>query len=212
MSKTIIFDFDGTLFYLYSHLNYDFTDLNNQVRELLLEHNIHFSKSQNIYEGFESIVENINKDNPEYKETSLRLEKIIVSLEDDVYKKAIPLPGSIGLLNRLHKLGYNIGIVSNNSVKCVQDVLYLHGIDFEVKIFGRIPGCPELMKPCSIGLNSLMKEFNAKVEDTTFVGDEWRDLLIAYKEGAKFLSIGGKIGYKKNFNDLYELGDFLGFE
>lgn len=191
--KTIIFDFDGTLadsislaIRLYnSHLG-EFKSLPVQMSELPELRKLGYKKAMK--------AKNIK---------ARSLPKLIVTLKKEMREsmdEVQPCPGVVGVLKRLKKDGFALGILTSNQTELVNEFLKVHKFpefDFVVSektLFGK-----------EKALRKILKHYELKNSQVIYVGDEPRDVTASRKAIISVIGVSwglaGRVGFRKNQPD-----------
>ena len=190
MFKTVIFDLDGTL------LN-TLEDLGNSAN-ILCEKKGWPTHTMEEYKyfvgnGMPKLVERFSpedkRDEKTFNETLKEYMEIYAVHKEDTTRA---YPGIAELLKELKAAGIKIGVFSNKDHIPTQAVVehYLPGL--ADKIRGRIDGIAP--KPDPTGLFAIMKELDAKPEETLFVGDSNVDMETA--KNGRLTSCGVLWGFR----------------
>lgn len=198
VKKAAIFDLDGTLLY-------SLEDLGNSTNAALRE----FGFPERSLEEVRRFVGNgvamlIHRAVP--LGTDVSTEAACLKYFQEYYQKHMqdrtrPYDGILNMLDCLHEMGIQTGILSN---KFHQAVCALSRIYFGDRIDmaqGEQPGIPR--KPDPAGLNQLMRRLGVGPEETVYLGDSPEDALTAQNAGVDF--IGVTWGYR-TLGQLREAG------
>ncbi len=159
------------------------------TREKLLELGIPSS----VLEGIERATIMRNKAT-EYMEKNLTkadaekvyqgMEKFLIQYEQDSAEKSKLFPETVPTLKKLRKLGMKIGLVTNTSMKAVNTVFRLHGLEMYFDVIITREKVKKL-KPDPEGILLALKKLGVK--SFFMVGDLVHDVLAA--KGAKGISV-----------------------
>ena len=104
------------------------------------------------------------------------IHNIIFDIDNTIEPYDVPLPSSADkeLMAKLKAMGFTICLVSNNRGNRVEE--------FNKEL--NLPAVSNAMKPLKCGVMKIMKEVNAKSDNTAFVGDQvFTDMLCARRLG-----------------------------
>ena len=182
--KAFIFDFDGTLFHLFTTFNFD-TELKMLDKEFK-RLGFKFPDTWNPFEAFKIANDDTN---PNKDEALIFSDKLLTNSELRYVDLGTPVKGAVEVVKYLIDNGYNVSIATNNSPLCVDKFInkYLKG--YNIPVVGRIGTKPELLKPNPWMLEELMKKMNSKKEETIFFGDHPRDMDCANKANIEFIPV-----------------------
>ena len=182
--KGFVFDFDGTL--VDSKIN--FNVMKKKIVELMKKWNVYIEKIENGYYALELVEIGCKslKKQPTQKDL-FRNEafKIIEQIELDSCSKAIPFPQAKKALQKLHSLGYKIGIISRNGRAAINAMLSRFSIPYDV-MYTRDD--IERIKPDPLHLLSAIKSLHLDREEVAMVGDHPIDIMCG--KAAEVFTIG----------------------
>ena len=94
-----------------------------------------------------------------------------------------PYSGTADMLKRLKAAGVQMAVYSNKADSFSREIVnhYLPG--FFCLVRGKVDGVP--VKPDPAGIRSILRELNAKSEETLFVGDSGVDIQTGHNAGLK---------------------------
>jgi phosphoglycolate phosphatase len=177
MQKTIIFDFDGTIV--------DSKDLIIQLYNELAEKNNYKKIDKSNFKSLSElpIVERCKVLNvPIYKIPALVYE---VMKNYKNYLVSINIVDGIrDVLFKLKENGFNLGIISSNSISTIEEFLVKNKID----IFDSIYSAKNIFGKHHT-INGLVKKFNLDKKYILYVGDEIRDIISCKKACAKIVAV-----------------------
>ncbi len=184
MKKAAIFDLDGTLLY-------SLEDLGNSTNAALREYGF----PERSLEEVRRFVGNgvamlIHRAVP--LGTDASTEAACLKYFQEYYQKHMqdrtrPYDGILNMLDCLHGMGIQTGILSN---KFHQAVCTLSRVYFGDRIDvaqGEQPGIPR--KPDPAGLNQIMRRLGVLPEETLYLGDSPEDALTAQNAGVEFMGV-----------------------
>ena len=221
-AKTLIIDFDRTLFYLYRDTSL-LTDLAAKICDYYSE----FVDVPNDYykiDGYYAwhklhrLVRD-TMDDEEAFDINNAAEKKVTEFEFEVMEKTAFLEGAADAVRELHKRGIELMIVSSNSTKMIKAALKREGIDgCFANVMGRpIPFDPDKIKPSPYPIETALKKAKNEKTYCWYVGDDVVDVDSAKACGITSLGVAsGKYtkdvltdrGADKvidNFKDILEL-------
>lgn len=215
--KAIVLDFDGTMCRLFK--NYDLHNVAVSLNKEMRAFGVNFSAEKDAFNVFSEIIGQTSE-NAQERELALSLaDKILTEAETDAVGSGEPVKGVDHVVRQLVKLGYSIGISTNNSRQCVEAFIdrYCNGI--VVPIVGRNGIHPELMKPNPWSLTEVMKLMKSELRETVFIGDTQRDYDCAMSIGCNFIGMAPTdlkrqrllkiVSENKIISDYYELFKIL---
>ncbi|MFB7261071.1 HAD family hydrolase [Streptomyces nojiriensis] len=104
-----------------------------------------------------------------------------------------PTKGAVESLHAANEAGRRVAVVSNNSAECVRKYLSLHGIAGVVdEVIGRPALRPDLMKPSPHPLLTAAAAFSIPPGFTVLIGDSVSDIEAAHAAGARSLGYANK--------------------
>ena len=184
MKKAAIFDLDGTLLY-------SLEDLGNSTNAALWEYGL----PERSLEEIRRFVGNgvgmlIHRAVPQG--TDAALESACLKYFQDFYRahmqeRTRPYDGVLDMLDGLHELGLQTGILSNkfHEAACALSRIFFAGrIDVTQGEQQEIP-----RKPDPAGLVRLMKKLGVSPEETVYLGDSPEDARTAQNAGVDFVAV-----------------------
>lgn len=189
--KYWIFDMDGTL----TVAQHDF---------LAIKQELGISLEQDILTSLSNLP----------KEEKLQKEIQLNEIELKIAKLAIAMEGSTNLLTELNVINHEIGILTRNSYDNAIETLKAAKIDSFFKSNNIICRDKALPKPNPDGIFYLMREWEAKPEDTIMVGDYLYDMLAGKQAGVETIYIDPSGAFPflkdatyavKNLNEIFYL-------
>jgi beta-phosphoglucomutase-like phosphatase (HAD superfamily) len=127
------------------------------------------------------------------RECLSRIESAFVELEVAAVATATPTPGAPEAMSALVAAGRSITIVSNNSAESVW--AYLKRADLPgliVGVAGRVPRCPDLMKPHPHLLWRATVELGTTAVECVMIGDSETDIEVAHLVGSPAVAFAHK--------------------
>lgn len=206
--KVIIFDFDRTLTYLYK----DKTLLTDLATKICGYYSKYIDIQDDFYamDGYHSwhnlhrlICKKYN-----YEESSNinnNAEKIVTDFEFKVMSKTNLLDGVVDTIQQLYTNGYQLMVVSSNSVKVIEYAFKKNNIiSYFTHIFGRPnPFNPDLIKPNAFPIQQAISKTNVPISEIWYIGDDIVDIDSANSCGV--VSVGVASG-KYSCKDLKQRG------
>ena len=177
MIKHIIFDLDGTLVDSLP----TFIKLGNEMAEK-------YGFQPVSQEGIKELLKlPMKRRLKELKIPVFRLPKMGVELLNSYHsyaKEVSPVEGIEEMLEKLHKDGYGLSIVSSNSVQNIKEFLEFN----DLSMFDNVESSKGLFaKHVTIG--RLISKLNIEKSEAIYVGDEQRDIEACQKIGIKVISV-----------------------
>lgn len=191
MTKTILFDFDGTLVDT-------FPIIEKEVRKLKgieKKQKIDFNEIKKL--GTKGL---IKKSGIPYWKIPLLTKNIMREIRN---RKDIKLFEGVELILKQLRKRYRLGIVSSNSEENIKKILKENGVD---KLFDYIYSASSLFGKHK-NLKRLIKKYKLNFEEVIYVGDEDRDILAAKKVGIKVVAVTW--GYNSKEKLMKEKPDYL---
>lgn len=181
MYHTVIFDLDGTLLDTIE----DLAAAGNWVcrRNGWPEHSLEAFRAM-VGHGIPNLV---SKFSPEGCRSPLILMNTVAQFSEYYGEHnmdaTVPYPGVADMLGRLKAAGVQMAVYSNKADSFSREIVehYLPG--FFQLIRGKVEGVP--VKPDPAGIRSIMKELDAKPEETLFVGDSSVDIQTGHNAGLR---------------------------
>lgn len=186
MAKVLIFDFDGTLAETWSAVlevtntladDYGYQKITNQEALALKD------------KGVRELIKLFNI--PMYK-----LPSLVIRARKELGKKipqTKPISDIPETIKKLKAAGFQLGVVTSNSVENVQAFLknnQIEGFDFvdsEIEVFGK-----------GNKIKKLLKKKQISAEDAIYIGDELRDVEAARNAGLKIISVSWGFNSKES--------------
>ena len=177
MIKTIIFDFDGTI-----------ADTFQSAIEIInsLANKYGFKKFEN--EEIKRLRSKSMRDI--LKELHISLFKLPAAINDftTLAQKTMlsqhPIEKMPQLFNKINSKGYDLYIITSNSVENVSIFLNKHNLTFVKHIYS-----DKSLFGKHIVISRFLKKFQIKKENAIYVGDEIRDIEAAHKSEIKIISV-----------------------
>ena len=180
-AKTLIIDFDRTLFYLYRDTTL-LTDLAKIICDYYSDYIDVPAEFYNI-DGYHAWhrLHRITADTMDYEEAfdiNNTAEKKVTEFELEVMEKTSFLEGASDAIRELHKMGVELFIVSSNSTKMIKAALKREGIeDCFAQIMGRpIPFDPDKIKPSPYPIEVALKKTKSDKNRCWYAGDDVVDV------------------------------------
>jgi len=177
MTKTIIFDFDGTLANTKAFAYELYKKVTDQYKVK------QFSEDEFDHLKTLSLMDKFKVHNVSILWLPI-VARIIRKTVGTVMDQVKPYEGMIELLSYLHENDYKIFIVSSNSKKNIEVFLKQYHIDYIDKIYGRA----KYLKKHKV-LNKLFKKFKIDKSNAIYVGDETRDIVSCQKIGLNIAAV-----------------------
>ena len=186
VKPALVFDFDGTMIKLFS--NFNLKNTASQLKECVKKYGVDFDASSDAFDIFKAIASALpdgDMRKSAYKEANV----ILTLAELEAVKSGLPVKGVSEIFMGLYEKGYNLGIATNNSVECVLKFLSEYCLGIKVPVVGRFGDKPELMKPNTWSLVTVMRQMGCDGKNTIFIGDTSRDYECAVKVGCEFIGM-----------------------
>jgi phosphoglycolate phosphatase-like HAD superfamily hydrolase len=132
-----------------------------------------------------------------------RIESEFVAQEVTAVATATPTPGAAEAMSALVAAGATITIVSNNSPDAIW--AYLQHADLTglvVGVAGRVPRCPNLMKPHPYMLWRAMTELATTAAECVIIGDSETDVEVAHLVGSPAVAFANEPCKRRRFEPL----------
>jgi len=170
--KGVLFDFDGTVV----SIHIDFRGIKDTIVRKAAEAGLSVpGKSRPILELLDYIGKN-NRDNGATKDFISSMERHLVGEELKGAGKALPLKGSISLMESLRKKGFKTGIVTRNCRQAVCMVSRRHKVPYDVLL---TRDDVLKVKPCREHLMDAASSLGLKKEEIILIGDHPMDIKCA---------------------------------
>ena len=183
--RAVVFDFDGTL----AVLNIDFSQMREQVFQLIRKHGIDESSIEEKYllEIIDEVVQILNQKNfSAAKEFYQEAHQILHEIELKAAEGGKLLPGVEAALKSLRGKGLKIGIVTRNCEEAVRKVV--PDIEEFCDVFVSRDSIKKV-KPHPEHLTSVLKALNVSGEETVMVGDHPIDIHAGKRVGMKTIGV-----------------------
>jgi len=183
--RAVVFDFDGTL----AVLNIDFSQMREQVFQLIRKHGIDESSIEEKYllEIIDEVVQILNqKDFSAAEEFYQEAHQILHEIELKAAEGGKLLPGVEAALKSLRGKGLKIGIVTRNCEEAVRKVV--PDIEEFCDVFVSRDSIKKV-KPHPEHLTSVLKALNISGEETVMVGDHPIDIHAGKRVGMKTIGV-----------------------
>lgn len=220
--KILILDFDRTLAYLYRD-----EQLLLDLAELICEHYSAFlTVEPSLYtiDGYKAWHQLHRLAQQQYSpekalEINAKAEELVTSFEARVVKNTPFFENTVQTLERLHKDGIQLMIVSSNASSVIRDALKRDGVlPYFSQVIGRpLPFDPNKIKPSPYPIEQALEKTKAAKENIWYVGDDLVDIDAAKACGLTSVAVAsGKYTAKelkehganhaiKGFSDIYSL-------
>ena len=184
---TFIFDFDGTIFNLFT--NYDFKETSIKLENKLKEYDIDFPTSSNPFEVF-NVIKNKALNKEAYDLANSYADMMLSKIEIDAAKfNNSFVDGAKEIIRFLLDNNYKVAIASNNSPLAIKIVLDREFKDLKLEYIGRDILHIDGLKPSTYMLEKLIDNLKSKKENTIFFGDHPRDLACANALPCRFIAV-----------------------
>lgn len=187
MIKAIVFDFDGTMCFLFK--NFDLSPTIQRLEIVMKKRGIFFSSETDCFDVFQAII-NQTENSIDRTKALLEANEILTEAEVNAVESCELVSGLIEVIRYLSNNGVQIGIASNNSSMCIEKLVGRLWIDLPIYITGRPSDNPLLMKPNPWSLIQTLSKMNCKEDNAIFVGDTKRDYLCCQMTKCNFLGMG----------------------
>ena len=193
-AKTLIIDFDRTLYYLYRDTSL-LTDLAKRICDYYSEYidvPIEFYNLDG-YHSWHKLHRLVNE-NIDYEDAfdiNNNAEKLVTDFEFEVMEKTSFLDEIDVTIKKLHEKGVELFIVSSNSTKMIKAALTKLGIEnCFVQIMGRpIPFDPDKIKPSPYPIEKALTKTKNEKSKCWYVGDDLVDVDSAKACGITMLGV-----------------------
>ena len=175
--KTLIFDFDGTIADSFGTV----LKTVNSLAEELGYQKIEYDQAVKLKDyGAREIIKQTKISVLKVPQMARRVR---AELNKEV-KSLKPFPAIKEMLSQLHQKGYQLIILSSNSLENVQDFLDHN----HIKNFDEIYSEDNIFGKHKV-INHLLKKFNLKKEQVLYIGDEVRDIEACQKSGIAIAAV-----------------------
>lgn len=184
--RAIVFDFDGTMCFLFKNFN-----LKPTVEKLhftMAKKGIVFSIKKDCFDVFDTIIQQ-TKEGLNRTKALIEADKILTEAEIMAVNSCELVPGITETVRLLYNKGVLIGVASNNSDICIKKLTNYLWPDIPISITGRVGNKPYLMKPNSWCLSETLKKMNNREESALFVGDTKKDYLCCENTRCSFIGM-----------------------
>lgn len=189
----LVFDFDGTMVKLFSNFNLGNTSV--KLRESLKKYNVDFDSNLDAFDVFSVISSTLSMEDEKRTAAFRQADAVLTEAELEAVVTGQPIDGVAEGLAQLFEEGFNLGIATNNSVKCVSAFMSRYCPSVVIPVVGRVGERPELMKPNPWSLVTVMHKMGSVAQNTILIGDTSRDYECAINSGCKFIGMAHS-GYK----------------
>jgi phosphoglycolate phosphatase len=183
--RAVVFDFDGTLVVL----NIDFSEMREQVFELMKKYGINEEKIKERYllEIIDEVVQLLDEKNADAAETFYQeAHQIIHEVELKAAEEGNLLPGVEAALKSLRGKGLKVGIVTRNCEEAVRKVL--PDIENFCDVFISRDSIRNV-KPHPEHLTSVLETLHVTGGETLMVGDHTIDIQAGKRVGMKTVGV-----------------------
>jgi phosphoglycolate phosphatase len=182
--KGIIFDLDGTLLDTLE----DLTDaVNHVMRAFSLETKTIDQVRSFVGNGVVKLIEQCVPGGEGHERFSEILSAFMQYYEANCDHKTQPYEGILALIDKLHKEGRMLGIVSNkfdSAVKALNRQYFHNWIDFALGVTDALH-----RKPAPDMVFACIKQMQLKLEEVVYIGDSEVDLMTAQNAGIDCISV-----------------------
>lgn len=202
MIKNTVFDFDGTIANLFSKKKMQ--ELSNRLSEGLSEKGFpdYFG---NAFEILDQIWRSSMA--PSQKNILLSYADGLISYYERRYAlDCEPVEGAVECLEKLHREGFGVGIVTNNSESCVNQFIKTR-LSFSPPVVGRNVGAMEKMKPRAFPIIELASFFGCGTDRILLIGDSLQDYYCSVNSGCRFAAMAQREGKTEKFLEAGLLDD-----
>ncbi|WP_406112771.1 HAD family hydrolase [Kitasatospora purpeofusca] len=188
--KHVLLDFDGPVCSVFAGL--PAADVAHRLREGLLASGAVLSDKGEAETDPLALLRLVSDSQPIFTEAA---DAALTILEISAVQMGQPNTGGELVLQACDRSGRSVSIVSNNSGKAIESYLSGRGLQKHVAgVFGRIPGCPSLMKPNPRLLFDAMRSTRINREHCIFIGDAARDVEAGTAAGIPTIGYANKPG------------------
>lgn len=190
---SLVFDFDGTMVKLFS--NYNLKKTSSHLKEVVKKYGVGFDDKLDAFDVFSVISCALSPTDTRRAEAYREADAVLTEAELEAVVTGQPVDGVAEGLTQLFEEGFNLGIATNNSAKCVSAFMSRYCPTVAIPVVGRVGERPELMKPDAWSLVTVMNKMGCVAQNTILIGDTSRDYECAVTAGCKFIGMAHS-GYK----------------
>lgn len=184
---SLVFDFDGTMIKLFS--NYNLKKTSAHLKEVVKKYGVEFDDNLDAFDVFSVISSALVSQDERRIMAYSEADDVLTAAELEAVVTGQPVDGVADGIMQLYEEGFNLGIATNNSAKCVSAFMSRYCPSVVIPIAGRVGERPELMKPDTWSLVTVMNKMDCVAQNTILIGDTSRDFECALKAGCKFIGM-----------------------
>lgn len=176
MTKLVLFDFDGTIADSFGVIFDIFKTLVPQEQELTKQQIREFRNKP-----YNELLSHFGISVFKVPGLLIKGRQMLRSSID----KVEPFDGITEVIQELHKSGHRLGILSSNSTQNIKHFVAKYGLE---SCFDVVRGNIGLLSKPKV-IRTIMKHMDCPAADTTYIGDEPRDIDAAHKAGVRSIAV-----------------------
>lgn len=183
--QAVVFDFDGTL----AETNIDFGEMRRRIYALVQQWGLWeegMGDNRYVLEVIAAAKSRLNGDAQARERFAAEAAQTLVDVEMATVATAAPYAGVPAALDRLHRLGYRLGIITRNCRECLEHFLARHPLPHEVLLTR--DDIVEV-KPDPRHLLAALAHLGVTPEAAVMVGDHRSDIECALAAGSRGVGV-----------------------